>query len=178
MSPKTLFNIILKVIGIYFVKEVLLLLPQLLSSFSFLNRGLGVQAWFILFSVIITLAIYVLVIFYFVLDTDAVIEKFELLKGIEEENLAFTVHRSTVLHIVILLIGTVMIVTVLPHFLQSTYNYFIEKRYSTEPPNPTFLILYAAELFLAVLMIIYKRVIVNFIELQRRRTSEDADLIS
>jgi len=43
MSPRSLFNIILKVIGIYFIKEVLLLLPQLISSFAFLNQGLGIQ---------------------------------------------------------------------------------------------------------------------------------------
>lgn len=170
MSPRSLFNIILKVIGIYFVKEVLLLLPQLLSSFSFLNRGLGVQGWFILFSVIITLAVYALVIFYFVLDTDAVIDKFELVKGIEEENLSFTIHRSTVLSIVVVLIGVVMIVTVLPYFLQTAYTYFLEKRYSYESQNPnsTRVLLYASELLLAVLMIAYKRVIVNFIELKRR----------
>src|SRR5690349_2808897 len=112
MSPRTLFTIVLKVIGIYFIKEVLLLLPQLLSSFAFLNQGLGSQGWFILFSAIITLAVYTLVIFYLVLDTDAVINKFELLKGIEEENLSISVHRSTVLAIVILLIGIVMIVTI------------------------------------------------------------------
>jgi len=111
------------------------------------------------------------VIFYLVLDTDAVIDKFELLKGIEEENLSITVHRSTVLSIVIILIGVVIIVTVLPEFLQSVYNYFIERRYSygAAKPSPTRLILYASELFLAILMIIYKNTIVNFIELQRRR---------
>jgi hypothetical protein len=169
MSPRTLFTIVLKVIGIYFIKEVLLLLPQLLSSFAFLNQGLGSQGWFILFSAIITLAVYTLVIFYLVLDTDAVINKFELLKGIEEENLSISVHRSTVLAIVILLIGIVMIVTILPYFLQAAYNYFIERRYSYESkPNPSRLILYAAELFLAILMIVYKNVLVNFIELQRR----------
>ena len=107
--------------------------------------------------------------FYFVLDTDAVIDKFELVKGIEEESLSFTVHRSTVLSIVILLVGVIMIVTVLPYFLQATYSYVIEKRYSTETPNPTRLILYASELLLAILMIAYKRLLVNFIELQRRK---------
>lgn len=170
MSPRTLFNIILKVMGIYFIKEVLLLLPQLLSSFALLNQGLGTQGWFILFSVIITLAVYSLVIFYLVLDTDAVIDRFELLKGVEEENLSINVHRSTVLTIVILLVGIVLVVTILPYFLQSAYNYFMERRYSYESrPNPSRLILYAAELFLAILMIIYKNVLVNFIELQRRR---------
>jgi hypothetical protein len=158
------------VIGIYFFKEVLLILPQLLSSFAFLNEGLGTQGWFILFSVIITLAVYSLVIFYLVLDTDSVIDKFELLKGIEEENLSISFHRSTVLTIVIILIGIVLVVTILPYFLQAAYNYFMERRYSYESkPNPSRLILYAAELFLAILMIIYKNVLVNFIELQRRR---------
>ncbi len=89
-----------------------------------------------------TLAIYSLVIFYLVLDTDVVIDKFELVKGIEEENLSITVHRSTVLSIVILLIGIVMIVTELPYFLQAVSTYFMEKRFSYgTKPNLTRLIL-------------------------------------
>lgn len=169
MSPRSLFNIILKVIGIYFVKEVLLLLPQVLTGFQFLSQGWRTEAWFMLFSIIITLAIYSLVIFYFVLDTDAVIDKLELTKGIEEENLSISVHRSTVLNIVILLIGVVTIVTVLPYFLQSLSTYFAEKKFSYgNTSNPTRFILYASELVLAILMIVYKKVIVNFIELKRR----------
>jgi NADH:ubiquinone oxidoreductase subunit 5 (subunit L)/multisubunit Na+/H+ antiporter MnhA subunit len=171
MSPRSLFNIILKVMGIYFVKEVLLLLPSLISGFGFLNQGWRTEAWFIIFSVIITLAIYSLVIFYFVLDTDAVIDKLELTKGIEEENLSITVHRSTVLSIVIILVGIVMIITALPYFMQNLPNYFIERRFSYgTAPSPTRLVLYASELVLAILIIVYKRVLVNFIELKRRNT--------
>ena len=169
MSPRSLFNIILKVIGIYFVKEVLLLLPQILTGFRFLNQGWRAEAWFMLFSVIITLAIYSLVIFYFVLDTDTVIDKLELTKGIEEKNLSISVHRSTVLSIVIILIGMVTVITVLPYFLQSLSTYFGEKRFSYgSSPSPERFILYAAELVLAILMIVYQKLIVNFIELKRR----------
>lgn len=169
MSPRTLFNIILKVMGIYFVKEVLLLLPQILTGLRFLNQGWRTEAWFMLFSVIITLAIYSLVIFYFVLDTDTVIDKLELTKGIEEENLSISVHRSTVLSIVIILIGVVTIVTVPPYFLQSLSTYFGEKRFSYgTTPSPERSILYASELALAILMIVYQKLIVNFIELKRR----------
>lgn len=122
-----------------------------------------------LFSVIITLAIYLLVIFYLVLDTDTVIDKLELTKGIEEENLSITVHRSTVLSIVIVLIGIVTIVTTLPYFLQSLSNYFGEKRFNYgAAPSPARFILYASQLVLAILMMVYQKLIVNFIELKRR----------
>ncbi|HWI93947.1 MAG TPA: hypothetical protein VNT20_21885 [Flavisolibacter sp.] len=169
MNPRSLFNIILKVMGIYFIKEALLLLPQILTCFRFLNQGWRTEAWFMLFSVIITLAIYSLVIFYFVLDTDTVIDKLDLTKGIEEENLSLTVHRSTVLSIVIILIGIVTVITALPYFLQSLSTYFAEKRFNYgSSPSPERFILYAAELVLAILMIIYQKVIVNFIELKRR----------
>lgn len=178
-----MFNIILKVIGIFFVKELLLLLPQLLSAFVYLTEGARIGGWFILFSVIITIAIYLLIIFYFVLDTDVVIDRFELTKGIEEENLAINVHRSTVLNIVILLVGIVMIVTVLPSFLQSVFTYFQEKRladglFSEQRPNASRMILYGSELLLAIIIVVYKNVLVNYIELKRRNKSESNDLIS
>lgn len=178
MSPRSLLNIILKVMGIYFVKEVLLLIPQLLSSFYFLTENFKTGGWFILFSTVIMLAVYILVIFYLVLDTDAVIDRFELTKGIDEENLSITVHRSTVLSITILLVAIVMIATTLPYFLQSAFNYFREKRtespFSPMRPDPTRLILYGAELLIAILLMIYQKTLVNFIEQQRRR-NQSAD---
>jgi hypothetical protein len=63
----------------------------------------------------------------------------------------------------------VTVITVLPYFLQSLSTYFGEKRFSYgSSPSPERFILYAAELVLAILMIVYQKLIVNFIELKRR----------
>jgi hypothetical protein len=175
MSPRSLLNIILKVLGIYFIKEMLVMLPQLMTSIFYLSRGAGSEGWLLLFTTIITLAIYTLIIFYLLLDTDAVIDKLELTNGIEEENLAINVHRSTVLNIAIILIAIISILTVLPHFLQSIYNYVQQARMSAQyrgidqSPDLSRVILYGIELTIAVLMIVYRRFFVNYIELARKK---------
>jgi hypothetical protein len=59
-------------------------------------------AW-MFFSTLITMIIYSIFIVYLVLHTDWMIDKLELDRGFDEQDLSFTVHRSTVLHIVIML---------------------------------------------------------------------------
>ncbi|HEU4470613.1 MAG TPA: hypothetical protein VFR58_06005 [Flavisolibacter sp.] len=76
MSPRSLFSIVLKITGIFFIKDMLVATPQLVSSFLFLIRSTGFpeNAW-VLITTLITLAIYGLVIVYLVLKTDWVIDK-------------------------------------------------------------------------------------------------------
>jgi hypothetical protein len=172
MSPRSLFNIILKVIGILFVKDVLVLIPQLFSGFLYLTRSDGsAEALWIFFNTIAILALYALIIVYFTLKTDWVIDKFELTEGIPEDNLALNVHRSTVLNITLFLIGIFILSTAVPYFCTNVFGYFQEKRltYGMTNPKPTNIILYGIEIILSLLLIIYRRPIVNFIELQRKK---------
>jgi hypothetical protein len=116
------------------------------------------------------IAVYGTVITYPLLKTDWVIEKFELDKEFEEEKFEMNIHRSTVLYIILVVAGIFILITVIPYFCNSVSSYFREKRLSHGLTNPdlTFVIFYLAEMALAILMITYSKLIVNFIELRRR----------
>lgn len=172
MSPRSLFNIILKVIGIFFVKDVIVLLPQFFSGFLYLNQSNNsTEALWIFLNTILMLALYFLIIAFLVLKTDWVIDKFELEKGINEDNLSLNVHRSTVLDITFFLIGIIVLITAVPHFCTNVFSYFQEKRltYGMTRPSPTNIILYGIEILLSLILITYRRTLVNFIELKRRK---------
>ena len=171
MSPRSLFNIILKVLGLYFISELLGLLPQLFSSLYYIWDGSAVGGAWMFFSTIITMIIYSILIVYLVLHTNWMIDKLELDRGFDEEDLSFTVHRSTVLHIVIMLVGLLIIITALPHFFRSLYVYFtqIKNSFGSVAPDKSYLLLYAIELILGILLMIYRKFLVNYMELERRK---------
>lgn len=174
MSPRSLFNIILKVLGIYFAKEFLSQFTQISFGLLYLGRDYasGIGIWLV-FSSLLNIAVYGLIIVFLVLKTNWVIDKFELDKGFDETNFSLNIHRSTVLSIVLLLTGLLVTLNALPLFARTVYLYFQErsKNYSFTPADPTYLIVYGGEILIGVVLIMYQKAIVNFIELQRRKTT-------
>jgi len=174
MSPRSLFNIVLKVIGIYFVKEVLSLIPQFLSGFLFYTKSdVSTEAIWIFFSTLSIIVIYGFVVVYLVLRTDWVIDKFELDKGFKEETFSMNLHRSSLLSITIIILGGLIFVNSFPYLCRQVYLYFQEKRLTGEglSSHVSYMIVYTIETVTGLLMMGNQRQIVNFIELRRRQTT-------
>ena len=171
MSPRSLFSIILKAFGIYFIKELLLVLPQLTTVIALVrNPDLLAEGIWLLLCSIIMIAVYGMVIIYLLLKTDWVIDKLELDKGFREEKFEMNIHRSTVLYIILVVAGIFILISAIPYFCNSVSRYFQEKRLTHGLTNPdlSFVIFYLAEMALAILMITNSKFIVKFIELRRR----------
>ena len=174
MSPRSLFNIILKVMGIYFIKEVLALIPQFLSSFLFYTKSdVTTESIWIFFSTLVIILIYGFIIIYLVLKTDWLIDKLELDKGFEEENFSMRLHRSSILSISIIILGGLIFLNSFPYLCRHIYLYFQEKRLAgmSVLSHIDYIIIYTIETVAGLLMMGNQRQIVNFIELKRRRTT-------
>jgi hypothetical protein len=174
MSPRSLFNIILKVMGIYFIKELLALIPQFLSSFLFYTKSdVTTESFWILFSTIIIIAVYGLVIIYLILKTDWIIEKLQLDKGFEEETFTMRLHRSSVLSISVIVLGGLIFINSFPYLCRDIYLYFQEKRLTggSLSSRVGYIIIYTIETIAGLLLMGNHRQIVNFIELKRRKAT-------
>jgi hypothetical protein len=172
MSPRSLFTIILKVLGIYFIKELLALIPQFLSSFLFYTKSdVTTEAIWIFFSTLILIAIYGFVIVSLLLKTDWVIDKFELDKGFEEETFSMNLHRSAIISISVIILGGLIFIESFPYLCRHVYLYYQEKRLSGTGSSGhiSYIIIYILQTIISLLMIGYQKQIVSIIELKRKK---------
>lgn len=174
MSIRSLFNIILKVLGIFFIKDILETILQLVSLILNLTKSdiVGEAIWALLFTILILL-IYGLISYYLIFKTESIIDKLKLDSGFDEESIALNMHRSTILSICIIVIGGLMIANEIPNLCRQLFFYYQEKRmtYGQTNPSISYSVLAAVKIIIGLLLIGNQRQIVNFIELKRKNVT-------
>jgi hypothetical protein len=175
MTPRSLFAIIIKIIGIYLVIETAVLLPELVSTIYQYGRIVteGFQqdilgtGFFILFAI----SVYFTILRYCLFKTDWIIDKLHLDHGFTEEKLEINIHRSTVLKIAVVVIGAVLVIDSLPLLCKQAFSYFQMSSFETgfkENRASGWLIYYFLKFSVGFAMISASRPIVNLIELKRK----------
>jgi hypothetical protein len=172
MTPRTLFNIILKILGVFFIKDFLATIPLLLSVILYLPKSDTVTeaVWTLVTTLLILLA-YGLVSYYLVFKTDYIIDKLKLDKGFDQEIIPLNIHRSTVLSISIIVIGGLLVADEIPNFCRQLFSYFQEKRmtYGQTHPNIAYSVVSVTKIIIGFLLMRGQRKIVNLIERQRKK---------
>jgi len=172
MTIRSLFNIILKILGIFFIKDFLSMIPELLSVGLFMTKADTVtEGIWTLLSTLMIFFVYGLVSYYLIFKSDLIIDKLKLDEGFEQETIALNVHRSTILSISIIVIGGYMIANEIPNFCKQLFLYFQEKRltYGQTKPAMSYTIVSGVRIVIGILLIAEQRRIVNFIERQRKK---------
>jgi len=172
MTPRTLFNIILKILGIFFIKDFLAAIPQLLSVMLYLTKSDSIpEAIWTLVTTILILVAYGVVSFLLIFKTNYVIDILKLDQGFEEETLSLNIHRSTILSISIIVIGGLLVADELPNFCRQLFSYFQEKRmtYGQTNPSLSYSIVSGVKIIIGMILMTGQRQIVNLIERQRKK---------
>ena len=171
MTTRTLFNIILKILGIFFIKDILATTPQLLSIILYFTKRETVgEAIWTLVTTILILLVYALVSYYLIFRSDLLIDKLKLDKGFDQQTIPLDIHRSTILSISIIVIGGFIIAEEIPNLCRQLFAYFQEKRmtYGQTNPSISYSVLAGVKVVIGLLLIGNHRHIVNFIERKRR----------
>lgn len=175
MTPRELFSILLKMTGIFLLKDAILaftsVLPIMTGAFYGYDSGFE---WMTLLTPIIFMVIYAWIVYLFIFRTQWLIEKFRLTEDFAGSIFEFNMHRSTILSISFIVAGIFTLINVLPHFIKETIAFFQSRKPTglldmEEGFTSTYFFLYLGELILAVIMIIYQRQFVNFIESRRKQ---------
>jgi hypothetical protein len=172
MTPRTLFNIILKILGIFFIKDFLATIPQLLSVILYLTKSDSVtEAIWTLATTSLILLAYGLVSYYLVFKTELIIDKLKLDKGFDRETIPLNIHRSTILSISVIVIGGLLVADEIPNFCRQLFSYFQEKRMTYGQTNPTlaYSIVSGAKIIIGIFLMAGQKQIVNLIERQRKK---------
>ena len=174
MTATSLFNIILKVLGIYFIKDIILAVPTMLSVVYAFSADLS-TGFSALLMISTTMFVYALVIYYLVFRTELVIEKLQLLRKIPEDPIPFNIHRSTMISIGVVTTGLILVTQGIPYLVRELAKWYQYRKASqglfdmTGPFDYSMLLLYAAQIAVGFLFIGNARLIVNFIEWKQRR---------
>jgi hypothetical protein len=176
MTAKSLFLIILKVIGILFLRDFLVEVPQFISMISMTVNGYD-SALSPLFAILLSVGIFGYLAYLLLFRTEWLIEKLNLLSGIDEDVFSFHLHRSATLTIVVLIIGAMMVVDAVPLLVRQLLLLFqyarIQSGFPNLSPKPDYslLITYAVQWIAGLVIIGYQRRIVSYLELKRRETA-------
>lgn len=175
MLARTLFNIIIKVMGLYFIKDIVISLPYLFQVYyEFTNSDL--ESAFS--SMLVSLAwifIYILIMYFMIFRTDFIIDRLKLAENIKEDPIPFNVHRSTVYSIVTIFLGLFLIVSNIPLLVRELIRWYHFRSITkglfgaADQFDYSLIVVYAAEIVIGLLLIGNLRLIVSFIESRQKQ---------
>ncbi|MBC8082157.1 MAG: hypothetical protein H7Z21_03020 [Hymenobacter sp.] len=170
MTSRSLFTIILKVLGLLFLKEALVALPTVFQFLIYTTQAEGAgENVLLIVSTILGIMLYGLIPYSFIFKSRWLIDKLKLDQGFDQEIIPLAAHRSTILSIAIIVIGGMLVATELPNLIRFLFNYSQERRDGQMNPDTSYLLLTAARIVIGMLLISKQRQLVSLIEYQQKR---------
>ena len=178
MTVKTFWTIFLKIFGLYLVWQIISFLPTFVSWINYLGSADAKSLLIAIIILCLILGFFILVARYSIFKTDWIIEKLKLEKGFADDRIEINIHRSSLLSIAIIVLGGLLLADGLPMF---GYNVFTYIKYSNEYQykgiwdnrNTPALVSSLLKVLIGYFMVADSRLIVNFIERKRKKSTTD-----
>ena len=172
MTKRDLYTIIIKVLGIFVIKDILLFLPQLLSVIIMVANPDGAENGMTTLGLsLFMLLIYLFISYCLIFQSDWIAERLKLCNTGDDETILINIHRSTVLSIAIFVIGGLLLTEEIPNFCRQVYMYWELKKanFGNENEYMGYLILAGIKILIGLLLIGNQKGIVSYIELKRKK---------
>jgi hypothetical protein len=171
MTIRSLFNIILKILGIFFIKDILEVIPQLFSVLIYVTKPDGLQygIWTLVLS-FASLLVYFLVSFYLIFKSDLIIDTLKLDRDFDTEPIPLNIHRSTILSMSVIVIGGYIIANEIPELCRQLFILYQQNHMSHGQADPkiSYAVLATVKIIIGFVLIGNQREIVKFIEYKRK----------
>lgn len=163
MTPKNLFNIILKILGLFFLRDLIQIITQSASAFIFINQSGNSDGNIIEFSVLLAqIILYVFLVFIFLFKTNYLIKLFKLTQGFDQGMFSFHIAASSVLKISLIVIAGVILIEEIPNAFRQLY-FLVSQNVHTHDLYSG-IIVSAVKIIIALLLIGKRKRIVGFME--------------
>lgn len=170
MSVRNFWTVFLKMLGIWLVVGGFTTLTQFLSAFSFLANG-NANWWsatYLIGLLLLTIAVYIFVLWLFVFKTSWLIDTLKLEQGFAEEKIEFKIQTSSILTIATIVIGGLVLVDSFPLFCRQVFYFIQQKNQFMEYPSFDLIVLYLVKSLVGYLLMTNSKVVVGFIEKQEK----------
>ncbi len=173
MKLHDLFDIIIKVFGLFIVKDILFQLPYLIPILS-AGAGFGKIDTDSLIVVLLIMALYIAIAYALIFKTASIIKLLKLEPQLSDEYLSFDISSSNVLNIALIILAGYVLTDTVPVFCNMLYNYFQEshERFRTTSPSLSGLIIPSVKIVIALLIIGERK---RIIALAERRSMRDGE---
>lgn len=180
MTPRSLFNIIIKIFGIFFLKNIVEAIPQLISTIAFLIRSDSYtdsfkETVFLFISTSIVLAFYIFVCFKLFFKTNKIVDILKLDEGFSQETFSFDMSSSSILTIALIVTAALILTNEIPNLCESIYSYVQERtiiNFSGNKPDYSHLFFEATKIVIALLLLGERKRIVEFVESRQRNNDK------
>lgn len=175
MSPKSLFIIIVRIIGLFLLIGILQVVPQLLKTFNMLLLNDLMTAIIGAVFSLSVLFIYYLIVRACLFKSEKLVQRLSLDKNFEEEVFEFNIHHSTIVKLAVIFIGGY---TFIQFFIPLLLNIYALIQNKTQPDsdfyiNSSFdffnLVHHTCMVLIGYFMVTNSKGITNYIELKRRK---------
>ncbi len=173
MATRTLLLIIVKVLGLFFLRDALPLIGQAFSLIAMMNSSGELDFGYLLFS-LIPILIYAGVAFVLLFNTGWVLEILKLEQGLENE-VDVRINQPPILQMAVLVVGGLMLLTTIPGLLRQLYLHFQYATSSSQRllditgrPDVTLLFVSAAQIIIGLLLLNNHRSVAAYISWKTR----------
>lgn len=176
MQLRNLLMLILKVMGLFFLKDIVLALPQLFSALMFLIAGdaygMGISSGAVL---LLSFLIYGWLAYYLIFKTDYVLQKLRLANGLEGEKISIQTNSRTVISICIILLGGFLLLNEVPTLLAQVYERWADPRPAdfVGRTNTPYLIGSIVRLIIGLLLLGKHQKIADYMESRQKLEQDD-----
>lgn len=180
MTPRNLFNIILKTLGVFFLKDIIATIPQLISAILYLTKSetQDEALWALLFT-ILTLGVYIVISYLLIFRTHVIIDKLRLDQGFNQEVFTFNIALSSILTIALTVTGAFILITEIPNLCRYLFSYFQERRlaYGATKPEISYSIYAGVKIIIGLLLIGERKRIVEFVESRQSSSKVEEETV-
>ena len=171
MTPRTLFTILIKIVGVSLLIDALSVIPQFLSTAIIIGNSFStdnsIAMLIAIVVVLFVMGLYLIVMRICLFRTGFIITKLSLDKHFTEEKFEINIATSTILPIAIIVIGGIIIVDALPQFCRQIFSYVQQRRaegQGFENPSLGWIIFYGVKLLVGYFLISNNKKLTRWIE--------------
>ena len=172
MPPRTLFNLILKVIGLFFIRNIFEAISHTVSALVYVPAyDTPKQA---IINVAVTfppLILYILLAWLFIFKSETLINLLRLDKNITVSPVNINTDRSRILTGAVIIAGVWVLINEIPEFIRHALYYYQERKLYVRMTRPdiSYIIMSAVKILLGLLLIVFNKPVVAVIDWGSKR---------
>jgi len=167
MEIKTFWTIVIKSIGLWFLVNCFYVFPQFLAMFTYINDELDWQKLIVNWSAtLFIIIIYCVIVRLFIFRSNWIIDKLKLDKNFTENRIDLNLSSSTILSIIVIIIGGIIFIQGLPTLCQQLIEFFQQKNLLRNYGNLSWLIYNLLRTLFGFLIMTNSKIFVKMIEKQ------------
>ena len=178
MTPRQFFNIVIKIFGLFFLREILNSVPQLISAIIMLFKPEDFTAGlFIFLGSVFILTFYIALTYQLIFKTEFIVEKLKFEKDFNDQIFEFRIPKAEVLTIALIVIAGIILTNQIPYLVKELFELIQQKKLSfgVTKTDYSYVIISAVKIVIAALILGERNRIVEFI-LSRNSKSESTEI--